>query len=160
MVNIPSDALLEKTHFSLCPWVSIINIFLVQSGLCVHSPLVESHLAVSCVVYCTYFCVHHYCCIEKILFPWSLQSPPALKIFLHPLLHRSLSPEGKVLMKTSHLVFRSCKSFAFYWHVFWDSVLINQYSRNSQKFGKYYFKDISNNLHALLFRQLKFIFKE
>lgn len=47
--------------------------------------------------------VHQSCCIWKTRLPESHLSPLALTIFLPPLLHRSLTLEGRDLTKTSHL---------------------------------------------------------
>jgi hypothetical protein len=47
--------------------------------------------------------VHQFCPVWKTLFPQSPPSPLARRIFLPPFLHRSLSFEGRALMKAFHV---------------------------------------------------------
>lgn len=87
--------------------MSIGDSFLVRGeSLCLPLPLSTGTCSVQALFCCRSLNSygHQAWCIWETLFSWSHSYPLALPGFLPPLLHSYLSPEGRNLMKTSHLV--------------------------------------------------------
>lgn len=109
---IPRDSIGKKqtNKFFLCKCWRAGDVFLVRDGsLCPFLYFGTGTLrglnlcrpCGCCHSLCEFMRVSVLPCL-KTWFPWSHPSPLTPTIFLPPLLHRSLSPERKSLMETSH----------------------------------------------------------
>lgn len=101
VVEIQNEISLGKgVFFFLCQWVSIENCSLVREGRLFLPPFPELgpylfwsyEVLVSAVMVSVSSCVHHLCCVWKMLSSWSCVLRLALTAFLLPLPHRSMSP--------------------------------------------------------------------
>ena len=107
---IPSETLLEKTRFSYAgSSFSTEDSFWVRAGGCVHfasqfwNLIWHRLMQVLCILPISMgLCVLVLLCLEGLVFFVS-SIPLAFTIFLSPLLHSFLIPEGMDLIETSHL---------------------------------------------------------
>lgn len=107
---------LRKTDFSLCQQVSILKNLLIKVGTFVPFSVLEFYFPWNCAglvhaVVCVSWYVHPSLSVWKTLLPWNHPSSLTFTISLPPLPHRSLSLQGRNLMKTYHLGLGVPRSF-------------------------------------------------
>lgn len=109
---VPSVAPLEKTDFPLSISFQLQVASWLGVGPYIHSPFLYWNFCVVSIVCTGLMCsitisvslhMYQFCYVWKVVFPWHHPPSIALIIFLPPLCHRSLTLEGRGLIKTSHL---------------------------------------------------------